>query len=213
MPVDGYCERTGPEFWSEPVNALTNLAFLVAAFFAYRYVVRRGAPRCVGALVVLLVAIGLGSFVFHTVATRWAAVFDTAPIIAFMLTYVVIFPRLFLGLRWRWAWLGAPLFVAFAALTGLVVRLGGAYFPALLGMVALAVITAVRRERRYALWFAGTAGLFAVSLTLRTVDSRVCAAFPLGTHFAWHVLNAAVLYLLIRVAADRAAENRFATPG
>jgi hypothetical protein len=30
-PVDAYCERTGPEYWSEPVNAVTNLAFLIAA--------------------------------------------------------------------------------------------------------------------------------------------------------------------------------------
>ena len=29
--IDGYCERTGPEYWSEPVNAVTNAAFLIAA--------------------------------------------------------------------------------------------------------------------------------------------------------------------------------------
>ncbi|TGT81791.1 hypothetical protein EN804_32725 [Mesorhizobium sp. M8A.F.Ca.ET.161.01.1.1] len=29
-PVDLYCERTGRELWSEPVNALTNLAFIAA---------------------------------------------------------------------------------------------------------------------------------------------------------------------------------------
>jgi len=29
--IDNYCERIDPSFWSEPVNAMTNLAFIVAA--------------------------------------------------------------------------------------------------------------------------------------------------------------------------------------
>jgi len=28
---DGYCERTDLTYWSEPVNAVTNLAFIIAA--------------------------------------------------------------------------------------------------------------------------------------------------------------------------------------
>ncbi|SER98369.1 ceramidase domain-containing protein [Actinokineospora terrae] len=206
MPVDGYCERTGPEFWSEPVNAWTNVAFLIAAFFAYRHVRRTGAPWCVTALVVLLAVIGLGSFTFHTVATRWAATLDVAPILAFMITYVVVFPKTFLELRWRWAWLGAPLFIAFGVLVNLVIG-GGSYLPALLGMVVFGVLLLVRGDLHYALWFAGIAALFGVSLTLRTVDTAVCAGFPLGTHFAWHLCNALVLYLLIRVAANRVARR------
>jgi len=34
--IDLYCERLGPGIWAEPINALTNLAFLVAAFAAWR---------------------------------------------------------------------------------------------------------------------------------------------------------------------------------
>ena len=34
--VDGYCERTGPGYWSEPLNALSNAAFLVAAWASWR---------------------------------------------------------------------------------------------------------------------------------------------------------------------------------
>ncbi|HVK22682.1 MAG TPA: ceramidase domain-containing protein [Actinokineospora sp.] len=204
MPVDAYCERTDPSFWSEPANAVTNLAFLIAAFFAYRHISRDRAPASLVTLVLLLVAIGLGSFTFHTVATRWAAVLDTTPILLFMLTYVAVFPRWFLGLPWRRAWLGIPLFIAFAALVNLLVR--GTYVPALLGMFVFAGWLAARGERRYAAWFAGIGLLFGVSLTLRTVDGPLCGDFPLGTHFAWHVCNAAVLYLLVRVAADRVWE-------
>jgi hypothetical protein len=33
-PVDLYCERTDPSFWAEPINALSNLSFLLAAWLA-----------------------------------------------------------------------------------------------------------------------------------------------------------------------------------
>jgi hypothetical protein len=36
--VDLYCERTGADFWSEPVNALTNLAFVAAGLWGVRQV-------------------------------------------------------------------------------------------------------------------------------------------------------------------------------
>lgn len=207
MPVDAYCERTGPEFWAEPVNAITNVAFLIAAIAAFRLVNRR--TPLITALVVLLAAIGVGSFTFHTVATSWAATLDTTPILLFMLTYVVAFAHHFLGAPHRTAWLAAPLFVGFSFAINSVVDLGG-YVPALAGLAVLAAIMVFYREYRYARWFAGIGALFAVSLTLRTLDEPICGAVPLGTHFLWHVLNATVLYLLIRVVADRAGNRLYA---
>ena len=32
-PLDGYCERLGPGLWAEPLNFLSNAAFLVAAIW------------------------------------------------------------------------------------------------------------------------------------------------------------------------------------
>ena len=72
-PVHLYCERVGAGFWAEPVNALTNAAFLLAAAIAFVHWRRAGArdwPPL--ALIVVLVAIGFGSFGFHTLATRGA---------------------------------------------------------------------------------------------------------------------------------------------
>ena len=43
------------------------------------------------------------------------------------------------------------------------------------------------------------AGMLAVSLIFRTIDEAVCGAFPLGTHFLWHILNAVLLGWMIRV--------------
>jgi hypothetical protein len=43
--VDIYCERIDPGFWAEPVNALTNLAFLLAAAFVWPRVRDRAMGR------------------------------------------------------------------------------------------------------------------------------------------------------------------------
>lgn len=73
MPVIfSYCERTGPGLWAEPLNAVSNLAFVVAAVVVLRRLRRIAAPAAPVSVVVLLVGllpvIGVGSFIFHTVA-------------------------------------------------------------------------------------------------------------------------------------------------
>jgi hypothetical protein len=47
--------------------------------------------------------------------------------------------------------------------------------------------------------------VFAVALVFRTIDTPICRAWPSGTHFVWHLLNALVMYLSVRalVRADR----------
>ena len=42
-PIDAYCERVDASFWSEPVNALSNAAFLVARRSAFARWRRAGA--------------------------------------------------------------------------------------------------------------------------------------------------------------------------
>ena len=78
--IDGYCERVDFSFWAEPVNAVTNLAFLIAAFILWRRIKGQGMPLAMG-LVVIMAVIGIGSFLFHTFATQWASTaFRTGPI-------------------------------------------------------------------------------------------------------------------------------------
>src|SRR4029077_702585 len=40
--------------------------------------------------------------------------------------------------------------------------------------------------------------VFLVGVFFRTIDSAVCPAFPVGTHFLWHLLIPVALYLLMR---------------
>ncbi|HWN34417.1 MAG TPA: hypothetical protein VNP03_16825 [Pseudonocardia sp.] len=218
--MHGYCERLDGSLWAEPANALTNLAFLVAAVLAAAALRRSPgrAPLDLAGLTGLLAVISVGSFLFHTLATGWAGLADTVPIGLFMLAYVVVFAHRFAGVRPGLAWLAAPVFVAFAAAVGAgagVARLPvpGPYLAALLGLVGLTGWLATRPDpglRRHLGEFGTATGLFAVSLTLRQLDGPLCPTWPLGTHFGWHLCNAAVLYLLVRAATRRAVAERAA---
>ena len=115
QPIDLYCERTDPSFWAEPVNAVTNVSFLIAAMVAFLQWRRTDARDWPTAMLIALTAtIGVGSFIFHTVATRGAALFDTVPIAIFIYGYLFFALRRYLGLTLvaSLAWLTA--FVAFS---------------------------------------------------------------------------------------------------
>jgi hypothetical protein len=79
--IFAYCERgLDPAFWAEPLNALSNAAFLIAAWWAWRtWRQSLQAGQAELGLVALLAVIGAGSFLFHTFATRWAALADVIP--------------------------------------------------------------------------------------------------------------------------------------
>jgi hypothetical protein len=193
--VDGYCERVAPGLWGEPLNSLSNLAFLAAAVLVWRL----SAGDRTGRLLAVLIGLVFGaSTVFHLLATRWAGVADSASILAFVLVYAVLFARVFFN--WRLAWLAAPAFLTLTVVTALLG--GGLYLSALIG---LGIFTALLAFSRDAYWthFAVAGAVFALSLSLRTVDRDVCDFVPVGTHFLWHLLNGLVLYLVSRAMIRR----------
>jgi ceramidase len=201
-PIDLYCERTDASLWAEPANALTNAAFLIAAaaaFLLWRRAGGRDWPAL--ALIVVVAAVGLGSFIFHTAATRGAMLADVIPIAIFIYGYLLLALRRFLHLS---AAVAIAIIVGYAAgaqaLSWLAPprALNGSigYLPALVAMVAMARVTHGRARRGLEL----AVMIFTVSLALRTIDLAACETFPVGTHFLWHVLNAVVLYVLLRTA-------------
>ena len=199
--IDGYCERLGPAYWAEPVNAVTNAAFLVAAALMWH---RSAGLPLARLLCLILAAIGIGSFLFHTHATGWAALADTTPIGLFILTY--LFATNLHICRWPLsaALLGTLAFLPYAALlTPLFDRLpfftiSAFYWPVPLLIAAYAAALR-RRAPATARGLALGAGLLVLSLTFRSLDEPLCAALPLGTHFLWHILNALMLGWMIEV--------------
>jgi hypothetical protein len=205
--IDAYCERLGPGVWAEPVNLLTNLAFLLAAAVMTARL-RRSAPDMTGhglawILTALLAAIGIGSGLWHSFATPWAALSDVLPIAAFILVYVYACHRDMLGWR-RWA-AAAPLgFIAYAgaAAAGFAAMpffaISGPYWTVVLALILYAPFVG-RRAPALGRGFVIGAGLLALSLTARSLDEILCPALPLGTHFLWHLINAAMLAWMIEL--------------
>lgn len=202
--IDLYCERTAAGLLNEPLNAASNLGFLLVAALAGHRARQRGLTD-VGILAAILAAIGFGSGLFHTFATAWAQWLDVLPILAFQVLFLALYLRRIAGLAAApvGAAVGVFVLTAIAAAQSAAVFNGSlGYLPALvvLGWLGL---DAWRRSGRRSL--AAATGLFALALVARSVDNALCAAWPWGTHFLWHLLNALVLHLAIGgYAAQRA---------
>ncbi len=212
-PVDLYCERTSPALWGEPFNEVSNLSFLAAAVWGLFTWHRRGRSDGLSPLLATLaIAVGIGSFLFHSFANRWSELADIVPILTFVTAYAAAAilrfagPRLYPGI--------APALVAVALVTpgvwvvssrgAAAVQAGpdpfngsGQYFPAVVGLIVLAMVLTLRR-RAVAPWVVGAAVAFSAALVFRTVDLAVCAVFPVGTHFLWHVLDGVTVALLLQ---------------
>jgi hypothetical protein len=215
-PIDLYCERTAPGLFNEPFNAASNLAFFVAAIVATRTALRDPRARVdafLRVLIALVYVIGAGSTAFHMFANRWSLVADVAPITAVIYAFFLYAMRRFVGLTWLQSVLATAIFFAasYAFAAGVPAdALNGSvgYLPAFVGLVGLGAFLFAQKLPA-GRWLIAAAAVFLISLTVRTVDLMACTCVPIGTHWAWHVLNAAVLSLAlttgIRFGAPRGA--------
>lgn len=199
--MDVYCERVGPGLLAEPLNAVTNASFLLAAWAAWILAKRVGVLSWgVRVLIALAAVVGVGSLLWHTFATPWALILDTVPILLFIVSYVWLYARNVLELGARFAAASVVLFLGatFAALRFSHVLHGAlVYTPGLLVTLVLGVVHA--RERRAARFtLLAAAGVYATALFFRTIDQEVCPILPIGTHFLWHTLIGLVTYLAMR---------------
>ena len=200
--IDIYCERLEPGLLAEPVNALTNIAFFIAAFFAYKLAKKEHALNSrTRILIILLCAIGLGSTLFHTMATPAAQHSDVLPIVLYQIFFVVFYSLDVMRLN---VFVTSVLFVVFLASSAAMDQIpanilngSAGYFPALLYLGGFALWQA-RHGKVEPKGLQYAALTFILSLIFRTMDMEVCEGLPIGTHFLWHLLNGVVLYLTTR---------------
>ena len=199
--IDGYCERIDASFWSEPLNAVTNVVFLMAAIWVLR---REELNNKARALAFLLGMIGIASFLFHSVATAWAGALDVLFILLFTLLYFFVATEDFLGLPRRSAlvvtlgyfpfsvvvdWLTLPL--SFLGSTRI-------YIPILI-LITLYSLILYKKFPYLSRGLAMGALLLTISMFARSVDLPLCETISTGTHFLWHVINAIMLAWMIEV--------------
>jgi len=197
--IDGYCERTDPTYWAEPLNAFTNAAFIIAAVVMWRRAEGYPAGRTLAGI---LFAIGIGSYLFHTHATVWAVILDVIPIVLFAMTYIFLANRDFWNMPVWISAVGAGLYVPYSTVVGTMFgklpffEISSVYWPLPLLILLYAALLS-KRIPGTALNLAIGAIILCVSLTFRSLDEIVCAAFPIGTHIFWHILNAIMLGWMI----------------
>lgn len=149
-PVDIYCERVDPSFWAEPLNAISNGAFVVAALIVgWRIAATRPLDGPALFFALLIGVIGAGSFLFHTFATRWAGLADVLPIMVFIHGFLFLAMRRFFHLGFAVA-LAAT--IGFFLLSGAFASMlprgflngSGSYLPALAALLTIGILLRLR---------------------------------------------------------------------
>lgn len=190
----------------EPINAITNLAFVLLATLAfYKLRNKKGILRFI--LPFLLLCIGAGSTWWHMGHSAWGDVADTLSIIVFASTVSALLLYQLLGSTTKVAVAFVPLLLLtlvaeqqpylngslpyIVLLVGLMVA-GAFYvkkFPASRNLVVASVAT------------------FALAIVFRTLDMELCSHLAAGTHFLWHIFVALLGYQLILLATNKYATS------
>ena len=214
--VDIYCERLDASFWAEPINAITNISFILAALWAFQtYNSERltAANKNHDPLVLVAIfmggLIGIGSFLFHTFATVWSSLADVIPIWTFVAYFIFLAIYRIAGTSLAKAFriYGISIIVTFAVLwlvSDVLLASDSAsaegdgfngstqYLPGMIALYVFALIMVIRRHvARF--WILAAAMTFTLSIYFRTIDLDVCSDFALGTHFLWHSLTGSSL--------------------
>jgi len=201
--IDAYCERTDPDLWAEPLNAISNLAFLIAAWVMWRRLRGAGLPLA-QLLVGVLAVIGVSSALWHTLALGWAGAADSGSILVFIVIYVYAANRHYLGWPVWAAGLGTLAFVAYVQAGTMLFallpffRISAFYWPVPVAILIYAVVLRAGAPQTARGLVIG-AGILNASLVFRSLDTPLCTSLPIGTHVLWHLLNAAMLGWMIEV--------------
>lgn len=195
-----YRERSGdPAFWAEPLNAASNVSFLIAAAAGLMLARRRRANSQASiALLALAGTIGVGSFIFHTAPNAVTLWMDVVPIATFQVLFLWLIARhAFAQGRLMAAAFVCGIVGVSLSLLPLREPLNGSlfYVPTLIGLLAVGVMWIERSPAEPFLLLAA-ALCFAVAVTARSIDWLV--PWPFGTHFLWHLIDGVVVYLALR---------------
>ena len=200
-PIDIYCERSDIGIWAEPINAVTNIAFILTAIVMWLRCKNLVEGRI---LCFLLFLIGCGSFLFHTFAQTWAAILDVTAILIFILTYLFVANRRFFARSKMVSLIGVILFFPYhLLLTSILSNIQ--FFGSSVQYIPVAILIFMysgllrKSEPNLSRGLFIGASILCLSIVSRTVDEPLCSIVSVGTHFVWHILNAIMLSWMIEI--------------
>tara|TARA_B100002051_G_scaffold163408_1_gene154371 strand:- start:476 stop:1123 length:648 start_codon:yes stop_codon:yes gene_type:complete len=203
---DIYCERTGPEFWSEPVNAFTNISFILSSVFLSIYLLRKnsGSGDLVNWIFIILIfLIGLGSWSFHTLANLFSLLSDVIPIGVFIILYTWFAFQRLLFINWYFPYLAVSGVLIVSALLSFVPLYGSqSYLGALVFLFVFGIYCKIFKNSKFSANLILASLILLISILFRTIDMHICGYFFLGSHFIWHILNSILLFIVTKVMID-----------
>ncbi len=208
--IDLYCERLDSSFWAEPINALTNLAFIFAAWIVWKHGnCQSRLSSTVWVLIGLMASIGIGSFLFHTFATKLTMILDILPILFFQFVFMWVYVRRIINLSKSYAAGLLAAYIFFAIIGAQFPQhFNGSlsYLPAIMLLLGFGLYHLIyKKPEKFILLIA--LAVFLLALFFRAIDIMVCPYFPIGTHFIWHLINGFLVYLSARALIINLPQN------
>lgn len=197
-----YCENGIGLFSSQPLNTISNIAILISAYFSYQLIRTHHIKKISIAVLPLIAAIlGVGSILWHGAPNLITSFADTLPLSIFLLiSFFFLLDKILPNRGLAPVILLAFMLIEVPFMFGILPSFNG-FIPYLIALIfgLFIFFGLARKYNDVTLQMASIIPLFVTAFFFRTIDLTICSAFPIGTHFIWHILNAVVLYLFTRL--------------
>tara|TARA_B100000035_G_scaffold313319_1_gene326753 strand:- start:2942 stop:3574 length:633 start_codon:yes stop_codon:yes gene_type:complete len=201
--MDFYCERTNNQIFDEPINAISNIFFIIVSISLFKILRKNQSDKIYYVQPILIFFIGIGSFLFHLKPNLITLYLDIIPIFLFSLSFIFLFNRNVINISHLNSSL---LFILFLTLLLFITPklkyeiLNGSefYFANYFFLAMYTIWLYFKKSDFFQLLFLGFI-FFNLSILLRSIDNHICNYLSIGTHFLWHFFNAYLLKILTLV--------------
>lgn len=184
---------------SEPVDAFSNIAFFISAYFIYKLFTKHNIQdKRLRFLMVLIPIIGLGSTTYHAFHSAYSALFDLLPI------YIFVFYSLYLFTSFLTKSTALRILIP---VTLFIIQIGFRFIEMPLFILGMPTFHLFNIIFIIGLAFWGYSriggaikGVFPIiifyffGISVRYFDLIVCPINGVGTHFIWHICVAFAAY-------------------
>jgi hemolysin III len=189
----------------EPLNAVSNLVFIVIIFHIVKKVGFRFGKYPLIVTVLPVIALGVLSSIMHHLFRAekvWNSVNMLAILYSVIMTCVYLWYRI--SGRWMYAFLYTMMmpfiFWLFYPLSGGVEKLTVSiiFIAFSITIIIPSMIYCMKTELKHLNLVALSSFLFSIAMTFRAMDFKLSTYFAHGSHFLWHIVGAAALFVFFR---------------
>lgn len=202
LPQPRYCERISNYIFAEPVNLITNLAFIISAFFVYKMLKAKNVKNSIyNFFPWIIFLISLGSSLWHLYGSPITLPFDAVPVYIFLgLSLFLLLENLSKSAKLKFGIIGIfILFQIFLTINFPHLFNGSIHHIASVALLSALIIWIYRKiGKTAALQLFYIFLIYAVAIIFRTIDIQICPIFAVGTHFLWHIFVAIGGYYIVK---------------